>query len=204
MTRLDEGFRAGVEPGGLTTDYEIKMLICYVLSELGRPMPISAMIETFVGEGLANYFETASAASGLVKSGHIAIETSEDNERCYHVTELGIGTAHTFEKNIPASVRDKAVSAARHYFVMKRRRAQNTVTVKRVQDGYLMTLTIADVGSDLLSMTILLPDEQSCDLVKRRFLNDPVVIYKGVVALLTGSYENVGALLEPAEDLPRG
>ena len=101
-----EGFRAGVEPGGLTTDYEIKMLICYVLSELGRPMPISAMIETFVGEGLANYFETASAASGLVKSGHIAIETSEDNERCYHVTELGIGTAHTFEKNIPASVRD--------------------------------------------------------------------------------------------------
>ena len=96
------------------------------------------------------------------------------------------------------------VSAARHYFVMKRRRAQNTVTVKRVQDGYLMTLTIADVGSDLLSMTILLPDEQSCDLVKRRFLNDPVVIYKGVVALLTGSYENVGALLEPAEDLPRG
>ena len=90
-------------------------------SELGRPMPISAMIETFVGEGLANYFETASAASGLVKSGHIAIETSEDNERCYHVTELGIGTAHTFEKNIPASVRDKAVSAARHYFVMKRR-----------------------------------------------------------------------------------
>ena len=76
-----EGFRAGVEPGGLTTDYEIKMLICYVLSELGRPMPISAMIETFVGEGLANYFETASAASGLVKSGHIAIETSEDNER---------------------------------------------------------------------------------------------------------------------------
>ena len=78
------------------------------------------------------------------------------------------------------------------------------MTVKRVQDGYLMTLTIADVGSDLLSMTILLPDEQSCDLVKRRFLNDPVVIYKGVVALLTGSYENVGALLEPAEDLPRG
>ena len=65
VTRLYEGFRAGVEPGGLTTDYEIKMLICYVLSELGRPMPISAMIETFVGEGLANYFETASAASGL-------------------------------------------------------------------------------------------------------------------------------------------
>ena len=63
-------FRAGVEPGGLTMDYEIKILICYILRSLGHPMPISALIEVFVSEGIGNYFEAASAASGLVKSGH--------------------------------------------------------------------------------------------------------------------------------------
>ena len=66
-------FRAGVEPGGLTMDYEIKILICYILRSLGHPMPISALIEVFVSEGIGNYFEAASAASGLVKSGHIEI-----------------------------------------------------------------------------------------------------------------------------------
>ena len=46
-------FRAGVEPGGLTMDYEIKILICYILRSLGHPMPISALIEVFVSEGSA-------------------------------------------------------------------------------------------------------------------------------------------------------
>lgn len=50
---LYEGFRAGVEPGGLTTDYEIKILICHVLKHIERPMPVSALIELFVGEGSA-------------------------------------------------------------------------------------------------------------------------------------------------------
>ena len=71
------------------------------------------------------------------------------------------------------------------------------------KSGPLIREMIERAGYEVTEM-VLLPDEQSCDLVKRRFLNDPVVIYKGVVALLTGSYENVGALLEPAEDLPRG
>ena len=65
VTRLYEGFRAGVEPGGLTTDYEIKMLICYVLSELGRPMPISAMIETFVARDLPIILKQRARPRGL-------------------------------------------------------------------------------------------------------------------------------------------
>ena len=41
VENLYEGFRAGVEPGGLTTDYEIKILICHVLKHIERPMPVS-------------------------------------------------------------------------------------------------------------------------------------------------------------------
>lgn len=188
-------FRAGVEPGGLTKDYEIKILICYILSRIERPIPISALIEVFVGEGIGNYFEAASAAAGLVKSGHIAIENL-DGERCYRLAAVGEAAADTFEKNLPLSIREKAVEAAKRYFRVKTHRAQNKTATKKVDDGYLLTLTISDAGSDLLTMTILLPDAQSCETLETRFVDDPIVVYKGVVALLTGSYESVGALLD--------
>lgn len=192
---MNDVFRAGVEPGGLTMDYEIKVLICYILQKLEQPMPVSALIEAIVGEGIGNYFETASAAAGLVKSGHIAIAHVE-GERCYLGTELGASACETFEKDLPLAIREKALEAAKQYFVLRRRRAQNKVEICKADDGYLLTLTIADVGSDLLSMTILLPDAESCERIRDRFVKDPIVVYKGVVALLTGSFENVGALLD--------
>ena len=194
---LYEGFRAGVEPGGLTTDYEIKILICHVLKHIERPMPVSALIELFVGEGIGNYFEAARAAA-LVKSGHIAIGGCE-GEKCYTLTDLGESAAGTFEKTLPLSVREKAVDAANRYFIRRERRAHNKAEVQKADDGYLLTLTITDVGSDLLKLTILLPDEETCGRIRERFLDDPIVVYKGVVASLTGSFENVGALLDDVE-----
>lgn len=198
VENLYEGFRAGVEPGGLTTDYEIKILICHVLKHIERPMPVSALIELFVGEGIGNYFEAASAAAALVKSGHIAIGGCE-GEKCYTLTGLGESAAGTFEKTLPLSVREKAVDAANRYFIRRERRAHNKAEVQKADDGYLLTLTITDVGSDLLKLTILLPDEETCGRIRERFLDDPIVVYKGVVASLTGSFENVGALLDDAE-----
>lgn len=195
---LYEGFRAGVESGGLTTDYEIKILICHVLKHIERPMPVSALIELFVGEGIGNYFEAASAAAALVKSGHIAIGGCE-GEKCYTLTDLGESAAGTFEKTLPLSVREKAVDAANRYFIRRERRAHNKAEVQKADDGYLLTLTITDVGSDLLKLTILLPDEETCGRIRERFLDDPIVVYKGVVASLTGSFENVGALLDDVE-----
>ena len=195
---LYEGFRAGVEPGGLTTDYEIKILSCHVLKHIERPMPVSALIELFVGEGIGNYFEAASAAAALVKSGHIAIGGCE-GEKCYTLTDLGESAAGTFEKTLPLSVREKAVDAANRYFIRRERRAHNKAEVQKADDGYLLTLTITDVGSDLLKLTILLPDEETCGRIRERFLDDPIVVYKGVVASLTGSFENVGALLDDVE-----
>ena len=125
-----EGFRAGVEPGGLTTDYEIKILICHVLKHIERPMPVSALIELFVGEGIGNYFEAASAAAALVKSGHIAIGGCE-GEKCYTLTDLGESAAGTFEKTLPLSVREKAVDAANRYFIRRERRATRRRSKRR-------------------------------------------------------------------------
>ena len=193
---MHDVFRAGVDFGGLTADYELKILICYLLDQVKKPMPVAALIEVFVAEAIGNYFEAASAAASLVTSGNIAIETL-DGEKCYSITPTGSKTAAELAGDLPAAIRQRSLEAAERFFVMRERRAHNSVSRKRVSDGFLLTLTIHDIGSDLLQLTILLPDEATCKELEQRFLSDPIVVYKGVVALLIGSFDNVGALIEP-------
>ena len=121
-------------------------------------------------------------------------------EKCYTLTDLGESAAGTFEKTLPLSVREKAVDGREPLLHPSGNGARTTRRrSKSADDGYLLTLTITDVGSDLLKLTILLPDEETCGRIRERFLDDPIVVYKGVVASLTGSFENVGALLDDVE-----
>lgn len=195
---MHDVFHAGVEPGGLTADYEIKTLICYILRTVGQPVPVSAVIEAFVTEGIGNYFEAASAAAGLVKTGHLTI-VPEGAERCYANTGLGDTTADNLARDLPLAVRDKAVAAVQRSVKLRESRAKNHVDIRKAPDGYLLTVTITDVGSDLLTTTLLLPDKETCTRISERFVEDPILLYKGIVAVLTGSYETVGPLLDPPQ-----
>ena len=42
---------------------------------------------------------------------------------------------------------------------------------------------------------------EECEAIRRRFLNDPMLVYKGVFALLTGDTQTVGELVSHQPDL---
>ena len=77
----------------------------------------------------------------------------------------------------------------------------NKVEIRQVEDGWQITLTITDIGSDLMSVTIFMPTRDACERIRHRFLNDPMLTYKGVFALLTGDTKTVGELVSSQEDL---
>ncbi len=181
---MNDVFRAGVEPGGLTMDYEIKVLICYLLASQERPLPAKGLVEVLTVEGIANYFEAVNAISSLLKSGHIAEQVDETGEKCYIATAVGQAASETFQKDLPSAVRQHALEGVQKYLLHRRRRSQNIAQITRVSDGYQLALSIADVGSNLLDLTILLPSEEICRKVRDRFFNDPVAFYRGLLGLL--------------------
>ena len=65
-----------------------------------------------------------------------------------------------------------------------------------MSDGYKVTMCIADIGSDLMSLTLFLPREEDCEQVRERFYSDPASLYRGVIALLTGDDGTVRNILE--------
>ena len=101
-------FTAGVEPGGLTHGYEIKILVCYLLEQIGTGMTFTQISDALLHRSLVNYFELANALSDLAESGHLTCEdcAGRQEDTIYRLTDLGRQTAITFSGTLPASVRE--------------------------------------------------------------------------------------------------
>lgn len=105
-----EAFMAGVIPGAPNTDYEVRILICWLLREIGTPVTPEQLNTALTGEGLVNYFELAGAIGQLVSTGHLTESFGRAPDRKVHLlslSELGSKTAETFRRDIPRTVRDQ-------------------------------------------------------------------------------------------------
>ncbi|MBS4785414.1 MAG: DUF4364 family protein [Clostridiales bacterium] len=193
-------FTADVRPGGLTEGLEIKILICYLLHHIHRGMSFAEINEVFRSKGIANYFEYSQEISRLLSSGHIAARKDLDGAERFFVTDLGVKTSTTFEKDVPAAIRETTLKAAQDYYLRQQIERDNEFIVERVSDGYKVTMCIADIGSDLMSLTLFLPKEEDCEQVRERFYSDPASLYRGVIALLTGDDNTVRDILEHAAE----
>ena len=103
-----DAFSAGVEPGGLHSHHEIKILICYMLSSVREPLPRTTVLDILSGGGMANFFDASAAIDDLLKR-HNLCETDDD---LLTVTETGRHAATTLADMIPFTLRERSVDAA--------------------------------------------------------------------------------------------
>jgi len=188
-------FTAGVKPGGLTTDYEIKMLVCYLLHHLREPVTFERLSFALQSENLVNYFELAAAVGNLIGAGSVIIKNVDGEERLT-LSDLGIKTALVFEKSLPLSVREQALRSYRENMLRRRIEQRNTATYEKTEDGYRMTLSIPDMGTDLLNMTFFVPTQARCEQIRRTFIQDPTVVYRAIISILTGEEIMEGSIYD--------
>lgn len=183
---MRDAFTAGIEPGGLTSGVEIRMLVCYLLDAAREPLSFEQLNGALQSEGLVNYFELALAVSKLTASAHLMETEGEGGARMLEITDLGSRAAATFERSLPLTVREKALRSVRQKLLRERLEKQNRVLLEKTSDGYRVSLSIGDVGTDLLNLSLFVPTKAYGEEIRERFLKDPTVVYRQVVALLTG------------------
>lgn len=192
-----QAFTEGVRPGSVTTSHEVIILICYMVSKSPQPVSLEQLGRALLREELVNYFEFSSVSEYLVKDGHLIA----NDQGLYTVSKLGATTASTFESDLPTAVRERAMASLERILKLLRRQEENRVEIEKTPDGYRLSMTITDIGTDLLSLTMFMPTKEECETLRKRFLNDPLTIYKGIFALLTGDMETVGELIPSGDDL---
>ena len=177
-----DAFSAGVEPGGLYSSQEIKILICYMLAGVDEPLPRQSVLEIIAAGGMAHFFEAGAAIDELIRLHNL---TEGEDGRLY-LTEDGRQAASTLSGMIPFTLRERSVQAALKLLTRMRREKENRVTVKKLEHGRLVTCEIQDAGQPLLSFSLRVADDLQAGLIRERFLEDPTLIYSSLIALLTG------------------
>ena len=177
-------FSAGVQPGGLNTSQEIKILLCYMLYTVNQPMPRDQVTDIIVADGMANYFDTEDAIEELLRLQHLVM----DDKRNIATTVTGNQIGDSLSVRIPYILRERSVKAALQ--LLKRREVErdNKVEIRRLEDGACQVIcTVLDQEKPLLSVALRVADEYQAEHIKENFLADPSFLYRGNLAVLTGA-----------------
>lgn len=178
-----DAFKAGVKPGGLLNSTQIKILICYILSNEQKAVPMRKLHEIMHFDGLANYFELSQAVTELKAQGNIT-EINDGGETRYTVTESGRAVASNLSDTLPKTVKDKALDSATKLLVRTERQKNNNVVISECEGGYSVTCTINEAGRVLLSVTLVVPKIAEAEQIKLNFLDDPSKVYSGIIELM--------------------
>ena len=178
-------FTGGVDPGGLWTKNDIRILICYILSSVSAPLTGEDISGIMQGKALANYFETADALAGLVKLGHIR-STPEG----YVIEPTGREIAGSLDTGLPLAVRDKALEAAVSLLARARAKRENRVEIEDLPNGCRVRRVISGGdGGDLMELGLYVADRAQARVIEENFYKDPEGVYQLLLAALTGDKE---------------
>ena len=189
-------FVGGIEPGGLTNDFEVKILICFLLKKIEQPLSFDQVNEILQKTGFVNYFEFVEAVSELQKTEHVFSAKNEEGETVLGLSEIGEAMAQTFHHTLPLTVREKTVEAARELIRMQAQLEETEVRYHAVEDGYLLTMKMKDIGTDLMDLSVFVPSEDECVEIRERIYADPLLLYKTLLAVMMGDYQEGKQLFE--------
>lgn len=176
-------FSAGVQPGGLNTSQEIKILLCYMLYTVNQPMPRDQVTDIIVADGMANYFDTEDAIEELLRLQHLVM----DDKRNIATTVTGNQIGESLSVRIPYMLRERSVKAALQLLKRREIERDNKVEIRRLEDGGCQVIcTVLDQDKPLLSVALRVADEYQAEQIKENFLADPSFLYRGNLAVLTG------------------
>lgn len=181
---MGDSFVAGVMPGGLTEGKDIRVLICHMLSSVSEGMSLEEMSDIFFRDGIMNYFEFTDAVAELMGSGCIEKSVSESGVPLYTVTEKGRQASVALSGKLPYSIVEKTESRASEKVKMRRTATENLALVTKTCDGYNVKLTVSDIGTNLMELSLFLPTEEEAENVKKNFLRDPEGTYMKLLSEL--------------------
>lgn len=192
-------FDEGVVLGGMRSKYEIRTLICYLYSSVGKPMDKSLIVEAIQKKGLANYFETSSCFDDLLKKNNI--ELVDEKEGLYYITDKGKMVADELNRTIATTVKERAYACAIELLEQRRIENENTVTISKIDKGYNVNFAISGGDVELMSFNVYAPDMNQAKLMRQNFYKCPELFYKSMLGGLTRNKELISeSLMSIAKD----
>lgn len=176
----------------MTSAHSVKILLCYLLDRLDRPVPSEQLHEIALDSGVINHFYYSEAMADLIASGAVTV-IDENGEETVRIEEKGRLGSEYFNRYIPATFRRSILTAAYSYFADIRRENEISCAITDSDNGCIVKFSIKDTEFPLMEMSLYAPDREQAELIAERLKRNPSAFYSGVIGL---------ALNNPEEKLP--
>lgn len=177
---MAEAFTAGVKPGGLTDDTQIRILLCYLVKTAG-PLTRDTLQGALLQEQLVNYFEFVDALADVEKQQLVTL----NDEQQYTITAKGSTVADTLALDLPRTVRESAIRAVMQIQSWRHKAAMNRAHVEEEDGEYTVWCAIGDLGSDVFRLQLAMPDKLTAETIKNNFTAHGSEIYSKLMDMLT-------------------
>lgn len=171
---------AGIPPGGVRDPSIVKIMICYLLQRLGRPVPESELVELLTVDQTVNYFLLTTTLAGLKKLGHL-----REQGKGLVLTQLGVRTAEELGGELPVTLRERVLARAETLRRENRLSSETTAQIVQLEDGYRVDFSFHDGEIEFMKLSLYAPDEVQAGRLRKRLLEDYQQLYVDLIGRLT-------------------
>ncbi|MBR2020675.1 MAG: DUF4364 family protein [Clostridia bacterium] len=172
----------------------VKIFVLYLMHNIGYPLDFVTVNDIVMQTDYIMYLDFAVAFHEMLDGGLIA-EAGKDKDgetTLYEVTHKGMVVAEQLRCDLLPSILDKSLTCALRYLDLKRRGVVVDCTSQKLADQtFDVTFTIQEKKKTILTATLNVDSEYRSRQMRESFRDRPDVIYRGIIALLTGQVDHL-------------
>lgn len=182
---MDKNFEKYVTPNmlNLTDKYAIKILICYFLKQIDRPVDRNQLTAIITGDGVINYFLFVEALDELFENELLYLNNT-DGKSYIEMSPLANQTAEEFKGIVPKSFRDKVLAAGLKFFA-RLKSGDVKCEIEEKSKGASVRFVCTDKSQALIDLSIYAPDITQAQMIKEKIMSDPAQFYSRVLDFVT-------------------
>ena len=168
---------------------DIKIFILYLLENINYPLDFVTVNDIVMQNEFVGYFDFAECFAELLDAVHI-IETNVDGVSHYAISPTGSHVASQLQSSLLAPIREKSLKSALRLLSFQKRGAKLKCESEECADGkYKLHCLITEEEEPIFDLSVVINSETQLDIMKKIFEERPEVIYRGVMALLSGEVD---------------
>ena len=169
----------------------VKIFVLYLMRNINYPMDYVTVNDIVMQTDYIMYLDFA-VAFGEMLDGELICENgkNEAGDVLYSVTQKGAMVAEQLRCDILPSILDQSLTCALRYLDFKQRKVTVDCASERLADrSFDVTVTLKEQGKTILSTTVNVDSEYRARQMRKTFREHPEVVYRGIMALLSGNVD---------------
>ena len=168
----------------LNSVHSVKILLCYILDKLNRPVTEEQLRLISEDSGVINYFYYSDALTELTENGSVISENGK-----IILGEKGRLGSEYFNHYIPLVFRKKLLRAALSFFIREQNEENCTCDITELSQGCRVNFTLSDGERELIDMSFFAPDTAQGELIAEKIRSNPTGAYRNILGFLLDNPE---------------